>query len=74
MLSVRSTPPAAPDADPVATGRRRENGARLRPVLSSAIPAYFKRMSFLTDLTPSTLRATTTAVFSAAAELTNPLS
>ncbi len=34
---------------------------------------YFKRMSFLTDLTPATLRATTIAVFSAATELTNPL-
>jgi hypothetical protein len=31
-------------------------------------------MSFLTDLTPGTLRATATAVFSAACELTNPLS
>ncbi len=74
MLSVRSNPSAVPDAHPVMTRERQKNGARLRPVLSFAIPAYFKRMSFLTDLTPATLRATTTAVFSAAAELTNPLS
>ena len=47
----------------------------LSQALSKAcVPAYFKRMSFLTDLTPSTLRATSTAVFSAACELTKPLS
>jgi hypothetical protein len=74
MLSVRADLLAAPDADPVVIRRRRENGARLRPVLFCVIPAYFKRMSFLTDLTPATLRVTTIAVFSAAVELTNPLS
>lgn len=35
---------------------------------------YFKRMSFLTDFTPPTLRATSTALFAAACELTKPLS
>ena len=35
---------------------------------------YFMRMSFLTDFTPLTLRATSTALFAAACELTKPLS
>ena len=55
----------------------------LRTLNSSAMPggsnrpprsAYFKRMSFLTDFTPPTVRATSTALFSAACELTKPLS
>ena len=47
----------------------------LSQALSRAcVPAYFKRMSFLTDLTPPTVRATSTALLSAACELTKPLS
>ena len=38
------------------------------------VTAYFKRMSFLTDFTPATVRVTSTALFSAACELTKPLS
>ena len=37
------------------------------------ISPYFKRMSFLTDLTPPTSRATCIAVTSFEVELTNPL-
>ncbi len=36
--------------------------------------AYLMRMSFLTDFTPPTARATSTALFAAAWELTKPLS
>ena len=47
------------------TGRRRGNAERgaYAPRSRERLGAYFKRMSFLTDLTPPTLRATTTALF-----------
>jgi hypothetical protein len=35
---------------------------------------YLRRMSFLTDFTPRTLRARSAALFAAACELTKPLS
>ena len=44
------------------------------PLPKACVPAYFKRMSFLTDFTPPTVRATSIALLSAACELTKPLS
>ena len=43
------------------------------PLNAPPTPAYFTRMSLLTDLTPLTRRVTATALSTAACELTNPL-
>ena len=49
-------------------------GRRTADLTSGRFLCYLRRMSFLTDLTPATLRVTSTAVFSATCELTKPLS
>lgn len=46
---------------------------RLKPQNKTANQRHFSRMSFLTELTPSTPRATSTALLISARELMKPL-